>query len=193
MNIYIYQLEDRPDLYKIGQTHRDIDERIAEQVGHLPIKYTILYKEKIDGVTDYDIMAELESQGITSTFRNEWYNCSYDKIVEAIKICKKRVKPEKKAKESTNILLTLFIAFGTIYITLSKKEMLFSIALLPITYIKRVIYLRKIYYSPKDELFKIIKDIIKAPYTILNCTKISVLAFVVLLLEILIIAKCLTI
>ena len=64
MNIYIYQLEDRPDLYKIGQTHRDVDERIAEQVGHLPIKYKILFKERIDGVTDYDIMAELEKQGV---------------------------------------------------------------------------------------------------------------------------------
>ena len=175
MNIYIYQLEDRPDLYKIGQTHRDVDERIAEQVGHLPIKYKILFKERIDGVTDYDIMAELEKQGVTSTFRNEWYNCSYDTLLNAIEACKTKVSKSKVDKDKVEWYITLLIILHRTKINLNPNLFLISILLIPFSIVKTYIEYKKVYINQQRELSKVKESLITFIPDIINKKEISLL------------------
>lgn len=175
MNIYIYQLEDRPDLYKIGQTHRDIDERIAEQVGHLPIRYKILFKERIDGITDYDIMAELEKQGVTSTFRNEWYNCSYETLVEAIETCKAKVSKSKADKDKVEWYISLLIILHRTKISLNPSLFLLSILLVPFNLIKTYIEYKKVYINKQRELSKIKESLFTFIPDIVNKREISLL------------------
>ena len=162
MNIYIYQLEDRPDLYKIGQTHRDVDERIAEQVGHLPIKYKILFKERIDGVTDYDIMSELENQGVTSTFRNEWYNCPYETLIEAIETCKSKVSKSRVNKDKVKWYITALILLSRTKIILKPQYFAISILLIPVNLIKNYIEYKRTYINKDRELIKIKDELLNS-------------------------------
>ena len=162
MNIYIYQLEDRPDLYKIGQTHRDVDERIAEQVGHLPIKYKILFKEKIDGVTDYDIMAELEKQGVTSTFRNEWYNCSYETLIEAIETCKSKVSKSRVNKDKVEWYVTALILLSRTKVILKPQYFAISVLLIPVNLLKNYIEYKRTYINKDRELIKIKDELLNS-------------------------------
>lgn len=168
MNIYIYQLEDRPGLYKIGQTHRDVDERIAEQVGHLPIKYKILFKERIDGVTDYDIMAELEKQGVNSTFRNEWYNCSYDTLIEAIETCKSKVSKSRYNKDKVEWYITVLILLSRTKVILKPQSFAISIILIPVNLLRNYIEYKKTYINKDKELTKIKDELLNSIMTLIE-------------------------
>lgn len=155
MNIYIYELENQKGLYKLGQTKRNVEERIREQVGHLPIKYNILFKENIEGITDYDILSYLKDKGIISSFRNEWFRCDYNVLIRAIEECKKKAKPYKK-HYIRNFFIKLFLTLINIKINLrSKKDILLKSILFPFYYLKELFNLRNEIFNQR--LFKKIK------------------------------------
>lgn len=165
MNIYIYELEDKPGFYKIGQTKRNVEERIKEQVGHLPLKYNILYKKKIQGITDFDILTELEKRGIRSQFRNEWFKCDYSELINAIKACEE--KTSKGHNKEPNFFLLLLITLNKTEIKMYKnKSVIPSLLFLPITIINNYKYLKGMYLDSNIELNKLIKSI---PINMFNC------------------------
>lgn len=164
MNIYIYEIESKKGYYKLGQTHRNVEDRIREQVGHLPIKYSILFKERIDGVTDYDIMAELKSHGITSDYRNEWYTCKLETILKAIETCKSRVN--KNSMETSSPIIEILLALYYTEVSLSKNKFLFSIISSPFNFLKELKRTKGRYISIEREVALVQKDFLN---NLFNC------------------------
>ena len=188
MNIYIYELEDKKGLYKLGQTTRDVEERIKEQVGHLPIKYNILYKENIEGLTDHDILNYLKEKGIISSFRNEWFKCDYNELIEAIKVCKERVKSVSKNR-ILGILISLFIPLVRVKINLRSKHQLF-IKLLLSPYYYALEYKNFNKCINKHLLLKLKEELKEDFIGLLNRRKTNILYLILTILILLLVIKC---
>ena len=90
--IYVYKLvgvESHRGLLKIGGTHRNVTDRIREQLGTANIDHRIELIEsaiKNDGSTfsDHDVHRVLEKKGCKRVENREWFQCTTDDIKSAI-------------------------------------------------------------------------------------------------------------
>jgi hypothetical protein len=95
MIVYAYTTGAHPGLIKIGQTDRDVETRIIEQLGTANIPYTLLYQGEVakpDGTTatDGDVHRVLKRMHIQretlhhSGNPSEWFRCDLDTVLTAI-------------------------------------------------------------------------------------------------------------
>lgn len=89
--IYAYSIDDNAhkSLLKVGQTTRDVKQRVAEQLKTAAIKnYRIEIDEpavRDDGThfTDYDVRASLKKKGLVNV-ELEWMRCSIDDVMSVL-------------------------------------------------------------------------------------------------------------
>lgn len=96
--IYAYAINDvaHHNLLKIGQTTRDVKQRVAEQTKTAAIKATILLDESAerdDGsiISDHEVRAALVKKGFVNT-QLEWVRCTVKDVQAVINALRKRQK-----------------------------------------------------------------------------------------------------
>ena len=102
--IYAYAIgdADHKGLLKVGQTTRDVKQRIAEQTKTADIKVTIVFDESAerdDGsiITDHEVRTALKRKGHENT-RLEWMRCTV-KDVRATLIALRKGQPIEGARD----------------------------------------------------------------------------------------------
>ena len=105
--IYVYELDgvqSHKGFLKVGYTERSVEERISEQLHTSAVPYKILFKEssvRADGTvfTDKDVHKILKRNGIeqlnADIDKNEWFKCSIEDVIVAIKELKTGIRYTK--------------------------------------------------------------------------------------------------
>ena len=105
--IYVYELDgvqSHKGFLKVGYTERSVEERISEQLHTSAVPYKILFKEssvRADGTvfTDKDVHKILKRNGIeqlnADIDKNEWFKCSIEDVIAAIKELKTGIRYTK--------------------------------------------------------------------------------------------------
>ena len=98
--IYAYSIADEAHtgLLKVGQTTRDVKQRVAEQLKTAAIKnYTIVVDEPADRddggtFTDHDVRATLVRKGFANA-ELEWMRCSVKEVKTVLTELRRRASP----------------------------------------------------------------------------------------------------
>ena len=100
MYIYAYSMPQYKGLLKIGETMREPEERIKEQLSILPkFNKEPIYKieliEEIKGIRDKQVHKQLKKNKITH-ISGEWFRCTVDELQLAISQIKPTIKNIKR-------------------------------------------------------------------------------------------------
>ena len=106
MNIYAYRLPQIPEKngwIKVGQSEKDVEKRIKEQLSQAHLQYEIVFNASAlagkRNVTDKDIHRYLEEQGFQRDGHSEWFMCLSEDVQAALDFLKQKYINEDKRQE----------------------------------------------------------------------------------------------